>query len=99
MALPALAIRPLEFHANELITLTVTPAAGMDFSGIESNSVAILPLNNGISNISATPQSNGDLRLDFTTSAGTLFGKYTLVIVGPDQLVMGSGVIRCAPGS
>jgi hypothetical protein len=98
VALPSLAISPGQFHANESVTVTVTPTAGMDFSGIQSNWVAILPLNSGIADVQGLPQSNGDLRVDFTTSPGTGFGIYTLVVVGPDNLVMGSGIIRCVPG-
>jgi hypothetical protein len=94
-------IIPSEFHRNEAITLTVKPGAGMDFSGVKSgvgsNGVAIIP-SDTIGHLQATPQENGDLRVEFTTEASTLFGTRTLVIIGPDQLVMASGIIRCVPG-
>lgn len=96
-----ISIIPSDFHRNESITLTVKPAAGMDFSGVApgvgSNGVAIIP-SDTIGHLQATPQQNGDLRVEFTTETGTLFGTRTLVIIGPDQLVMASGVIRCVPG-
>jgi hypothetical protein len=73
----------------------------MDFSGVASgvgaNGVAIIP-SDTIGHLQATPQQNGDLRVEFTTDQNTLFGTRTLVIIGPDQLVMASGIIRCVPG-
>ena len=88
-------ITPRQFGPNLSVTLTVTPATGMDFSGVQSNGVAIIPSDN-IGQLQAIPQSNGDLRVDFTTP-GAQFSIRTLVIVGPDHLVMASGVIRVAP--
>jgi len=73
----------------------------MDFSGVASgvgsNGVAIIP-SDTIGLLQATPQQNGDLRVEFITEANTSFGTRTLVIIGPDQLVMASGIIRCVPG-
>jgi hypothetical protein len=97
----SISINPSQFHRNESITLNVTPAPGMDFSGVASgvgaNGVAIIP-SDTIGHLQATPQQNGDLRVEFTTDQNTLFGTRTLVIIGPDQLVMASGIIRCVPG-
>lgn len=96
-----ISINPSQFHRNESITLNVTPAPGMDFSGVASgvgaNGVAIIP-SDTIGLLQATPQQNGDLRVEFITEENTSFGTRTLVIIGPDQLVMASGIIRCVPG-
>jgi len=86
-------ITPRQFGRNQSITLTVTPATGMDFSGVQSTGVGFIPPD-GIDHLQAIPQSNGDLRIDFNTNAGTLPGIVTLVIVGPDNLVMASGVVH-----
>jgi hypothetical protein len=92
---PQINITPRQFSPNLSITLTVTPATGMDFSGVQSNGVAMIP-SDGIQQVQAIPQPNGDLRIDFTT-VGAQFGIRTLVIIGPDHLVLASGVVRVAP--
>ena len=95
VGLPEIKITPGQFQPNLSVTLTVTPADGMDFSGVQSTGVAMIPPA-GIAQLQAIPQSNGDLRVDFTT-AGAQFGTRTLVIIGPDHLVMASGVVRVVP--
>jgi hypothetical protein len=92
---PQINITPRQFRPDRSITLTVTPATGMDFSGIQSTGVAFIP-SAGIDQLQAIPQSNGDLRIDFTTT-GAQFGIRTLVIIGPDHLVLASGVVQVAP--
>jgi|SRR6516162_9316140 hypothetical protein len=89
-------IKPAQIHLNESITLTATPGPGLDLSGVQSPQVGIIP-SDGVALLQAIPQSNGDLRVDFNLT-GNMLGKRTLVIIGPDQLVLASGFFAVVPG-
>jgi hypothetical protein len=93
---PVVTVTPQQFHRDQSIDLMVTPAAGMDFSGVQSNGVAFVPAT-GLDNLQAIPQLGGHLTVSVGVDAGAPTGIRTLVIIGPDHLVMASGIIRITP--